>query len=203
MKKTDFKPEQYLHRGILSKWHDKSFDDFDNDEVALRQVKAYLKNCKKARTNGTGLYLYGAYGTGKTLLLNCLLKQIMQLGYTVKVITLGTLVANFAQGWYDEEKRQEFIRMTQTVDFLAIDDLGKEFKGSSDLGLRVFDNIIRYRLQSKLPILFTANITPQEIKAYYSEGVASMLNEMCALIKVTGQDIRKNVIADNNEKILK
>lgn len=196
-----FNPQRLREMGILDKWHEKTFDDFTGDDVALDHVMKYLKNCKKARAEGIGLYLYGVYGVGKTHLMNCLIKALHEQRYRVRIITLATLVTKFTSAWYDAEERNSFLGMIQGVDFLAIDDLGKEYKDKQELGLRVFDNIVRYRLQANLPMIFTANLPPKEIKDYYSEALASMLSEMCAMVKVEGKDHRKDIGA-RNKKII-
>jgi DNA replication protein DnaC len=188
-------------RGILDKWHGRTLDDFKGDPIALENVRKYLSNHKKATLEGVGLFLWGSWGSGKTMLMNALMQELHKMKYPVKVITLATLITQFSQGWYDSEERDKFLRGIQQVKFLAIDDLGKEYKGASDFGLRVFDNLLRFRSQMNLPTIFTANIEPKEIKDYYSEGVASMLQEMCAMVKVTGDDFRKK-FAERNKRLI-
>lgn len=198
---TSPKPQQLLERGILNKWHDKTFDSFTGDPDVLKSLKKYVKNSNKARKDGIGLFMYGPYGVGKTLLANVILKELLAQGYTVRMITLSTLVTMFTGSWYSDEVRNEFLEITRQVDFLGIDDLGKEFKGSTDLGVKVFDNIVRYRLQSNLPIIFTANISPKELSDYYSASTSSMLNEMCAVVQVTGDDHRSS-FRERNRSII-
>lgn len=190
-----------LSYGILLKWHNKTWNDFTNDAESKKRVLTYLKKAAQARKEGVGMFLYGANGTGKTLLLNLLLRELLTQKFTVRVYSLSTLITKFTAGWYDPKEKRDFQHLLQSVDFLGIEEIGKEFKaGANELGLMVLDNIIRFRLQMNRPIICTSNTSPKEIKTVYTEDIASMLREMCLPLNVQGVDMREEIGAENKKR---
>lgn len=203
MAQVKLSPQQnkWLASGILQKWHDKTWDTFTNDAAAKKLLRDYVKRHEEVRRDGTGLFLYGANGTGKTLCLNLVMKDLHKLGYTVRVISLPTLITQFTAGWYDKTEKRDFQKMLQTVDFLGIEEIGKEFKaGANELGVMVLDNVVRYRLQMQRPILATSNTGPKDIKSVYTEDIASMLREFCLPLNVQGEDFRIRIAERNKKK---
>ena len=185
----------------MKKWHDRDFDGFINDDEAKEKVLSYISQHQKAKKTGTGLFLYGENGIGKTHLMMCALKELMELGYTTQVITMGTLITKFASSWYNSEESIEFKRHIQSVHFLGIEEIGKEYKsGTNDLALMVLDSVVRYRLQNNAPVLFTTNLSPKAIENKYSGDIASMLCESCIPIHVTGIDMRPKILSKNKKE---
>lgn len=193
--------KEYRDFGILDKWHDKTWADFTNDARAKDIIQSYLKDPKKPLSDGVGLFLSGQNGVGKTLLLNLAFQDLYHKGYKVKIISMSGLITLFAGGWYDVEDRRTLIQIMQKVQFLGIEEIGKEFKpGGTDLGLTVFDNVLRQRVQMKKPTWFTTNKKDVEITDIYSEDIASMLRESCLSVAVTGKDYRKTIASEIKEK---
>jgi DNA replication protein DnaC len=193
--------DRLLSYGILQKWHDSTWDDFTNDPEAKKRLKGYLAKIREARKDGVGLYLYGANGTGKTLALNLLMKDLLAMKYSVRIYSLSTLITKFTAGWYDANEKKAFQALLQSVDFLGIEEIGKEFKaGANELGVMVLDHVIRYRLQMLLPVFATSNTSPKEIKSVYTEDLASMLREACMPLNIQGVDMREVVAAKHKKK---
>lgn len=184
--------EIYRASGILDKWHDKTWYDFVNDERAKEIIQKY--NVEKALKNGVGYYLFGSNGVGKTLLLNLKFQDLLHSGKKVKIISFSGLITKFTAGWYDPNERKSLMYDLQKVDFLGIEEIGKEFKpGSNDLGLMVLDTVLRYRVQMKKPTWLTSNIRSSQIEDIYGENITSMLRECCVDIQVKGEDYRKTI----------
>lgn len=194
--------EHFLQKGILTKWHTKTWDDFTNDNRAKKILRSYEP--KKALKEGVGYYLFGANGVGKTLCMNLCFQDLMHAGYSVHIISLTSLITKFTAGWYDVAERQSLMTILQKVDFLGIEEIGKEYKaGSNDLGLMVFDTVLRNRVQMNKPIWFTSNKIPSDLKTIYSEDVASMLRECCVDLKISGTDYRAKISERNTEEYKK
>lgn len=180
----------YLSCGILQKWHTKSFKQYTNDDVALEKIQSYLSKHEKFRAEGVGIFLYGANGTGKSHLLNCAFKELIKLRYKVRITSFSSLISSFIQGWYETD-RESVIRDLKRADFLAIEELGKEFKSKeSELAKTVLDNILRYRIQMNKPTWITSNNKPSDLESAYSVDISSMLKESCIPLQVTGKDYR-------------
>jgi DNA replication protein DnaC len=196
--------EHYLSCGILSKWHNKTFADFTNDDRAKKIVLDYLENPRQALTDGVGLYLFGNNGTGKSLLMNLAFKELLKKRYKVQVTNLDGLVHSFTQGWYDGDARKSLNSLLTRTDFLGIDDLCKEFHSkNSDLVVTVLDHVIRFRTQMGKPTWITSNKKPKLISTIYTEDIASMLREVCVDVFVDGEDFRGVIAEKNRDKYKK
>lgn len=195
-------PSRMLDCGILEKWHDKKWEDFTNDPDALESVYKYLDKAREARQDGVGLFLWGANGTGKSLLMALAFRHLLYRRARVKIITLSTLITRFTGSWYDKEERERFHQGLLNADFLGIEEIGKEFKSATDLGSVVLDSIVKYRIQRKLPTWATTNLDPKNVTDYYTEDIASMMRECCLPVQVTGKDFRKEIAADLKKKYL-
>jgi len=185
--------DYYLLCGIRKKWHNKEFSDFTNDEEALGVVKKYLKNTSEMLKMGSGLYLWGANGTGKTMLMNLAFKDFIRKGYKVRILSMDEAVDQYTSGWYSESSRREFMDSMLKASFLGIDEFGKNDVALPDLVKRVMESVLRYRVQSNLPIWIASNTEPQNVKNIFSEDIASLLNEAVLGVCVRGEDYRKNL----------
>jgi DNA replication protein DnaC len=180
----------YLSCGIFKKWHDKTLDDFVNDIDAKKTVLKYLKNHKAYKKDGVGLFIWGANGVGKSLLLNTSFIELINLRYKVRIVDFSELITSFANGWNDKDDR-EVLRELKNCDFLGIEEIGKEFNSrESELAKTVLDNVLRYRVQNCKPTWFTTNLKPSEIKIRYKEDTYSLLKEACIPVQVLGSDYR-------------
>ena len=89
-----------------------------------------------------------------------------------------------------------FQRMLCTVDFLGIDEFGKNVDANGnaiplpDLVKRVVESVLRYRIQMRRPVWITSNTDPKYIRTVFSEDVGSLLNEAVVPVVVRGQDYR-------------
>ena len=188
--------DYYLSCGIKLSWNDKSLDDFTNDRKVLLRVKDYLSKLDEAKKKGIGLFLWGANGCGKTHLMNCAFKELIEKRQRVHIFSLDEIVDKFTAGWYSDEVKQELTHTLYSADFIGIDEFGKNIdkdgnaKYLPDLVKRVMDSVIRYRVQMKKPIWFTSNTSPSNVKKVFSEDVASLLKEAVIAIQVTGEDYR-------------
>lgn len=114
--------EYYLYCGIKTGWHEKSLDDFTNDEEALSAVRKYLKNSRDAAKKGLGLYLWGSNGTGKSHLMNCSFKELIAKGNKVRIYSMDEIVDKFTSSWYSDEDKKELDNVLRNIDFLGIDE---------------------------------------------------------------------------------
>lgn len=211
MKKTfeldDKTREYYLYCGIKTSWHEKTLDDFTNDDEALGIVRKYLDNQTEMKSRGVGLYLWGSNGTGKSHLMNCAFKELIRGGSNVRVYSIDEVVDKFTSSWYSDEQRKELNYVLRNIDYLGIDEFGKnvdaEGKGNlAPLVKRVMESVIRYRVQMCKPMWFASNTDPSCVKEVFSEDVASLLREAVVPVCVRGEDFRKS-IQKRNRRLLK
>jgi len=189
-------PELYIGLEIPKDWY--------GDDRSLEVILTYVQHLEQNYQQGVGLHLYGDYGTGKTFLMCHVLKEATRSYapyfeplYSGYFIPFAELLNLFTDGWYDRGKREKMEWLLQKVDFLAIDDLGKEFKSkSSNLNMAALDMVLRNRIYAKKPILITTNRQMGEIEEDYGKGIRSLLNEACLTLLVEGGDYRTR-IAEN------
>lgn len=89
------------------------------------------------------------------------------------------------------------IERARTVDFLLIDDLGKEFSGKSGFSDRVFENLFRERGSSRLTTWITTNMGPDGLAEHYKPSMMEVLKGLVYPMKVEGENHRD----DEQEKL--
>lgn len=184
MEKRKVPPKKLLYSGIYEKWHEKTFDDFDNDQEAKEAVIKVLKE-----ETQKGMFLYGDPGVGKTLLLNVSMKQKLLEGNLVYVLPPDMLLDAYLKRGSDD--RFKSIRLCH---YLGIDDLTKHYvinPKSVELLLTALDNVIRYRVQRLKPTWITSNYGPKKTTDLFGAGFGSLLSEACYIQQITGVDKRK------------
>ena len=79
----------------------------------------------------------------------------------------------------------------RNIDFLGIDDIGKEYRGKTEYIISVFDRILRYRSTWNRPTFLTSNIGPEEIGSVYGNSIASLLYGKFLPLRLMGEDFRR------------
>ena len=158
-------------------------------------VHKYIGNLDRNLRLGTGLYLYGDPGTGKTLLGTLILRQALSKGVSGHFTTFREMQIAYEGGWKDEDKSDWFRAKIRHAGILVIDDPGKEMSGgrSVEFSKTLLDDVIRHRTSASLPTIITSNDTPAEFRLRYGGNVASLLDERMIRIATTGGDFRPNM----------
>lgn len=180
MKMTTYN-QAYIKRGIWELWHDKTWDDY----IYPFYKKKVLEFVEQEIEHN--VLLYGDNGMGKSMLMNLAMKDYLHKGFEVYVIDFRHLVKEYTKSWRDDGKLAQIIKS----DYLAIDDLGKEFQGgdvSKELAATALDYVLRYRFQRKLSTWMTFNMTLSEIGPSYTEHIASLIKRSSVAIAFEGED---------------
>ncbi len=181
----------------IKKWNkqnpeDKINLDFTQGEQIYKEVKLYIDNLSKALKHGISLILWGPNGSGKTLLGTSILKVGIRQGYSVQMTSLGGIIEAYTEGWYNPDKKEIFNRKIKDVDFLLIDDVGKEYKAKNNELVEVaFDNLVRYRSFRHKPFILTTNTSINKLQTVYGKSLYSLLAGKGIDIEVVGKDYRK------------
>lgn len=134
----------------------------------------------------------GKTGLGKTFLLNCMAKSIMDDGYTVIRISAYKL---FDQLFYsaisDTSDNEALQRRLFEVDTLIIDDLGTETRRNNYTSEDLF-NIINERTMQRSHTFLSTNLGLSDLRQRYSDRITSRLFDTSntMLVKFRGKDIR-------------
>jgi len=160
-------------------------------DTALR----YTGDLEDTRKHGSGLYLFGANGCGKTHTMSVILKVAMEHRYSALLVTPAEIKAIKAG---DVVSMQQIgaPNMLTEVAFLGIDDFCKEqYKSAADRPLfyeQAIEEILRQRAQNRLPTLFTSNTKLSTVPKYYGESVYSLLLGTTINIELNdGPDMRE------------
>ena len=196
MSRPKLTEKKMLSAGILEEFWDLDIDQYKGNEAVIKVVQEYLANLDNARKQGISIFFYGTNGTGKTFLGVEVLKEALRKGYSAQFTSLGGIIQALTDGWYDAEKRRRYEERIRDVDFLMIDDVGKEMRVSKNgLTEMVFDNLIRYRSFRNKPMILTTNSDIESVENVYGKSIVSLLHGKFIPIRVVGEDYRKTVLA--------
>ncbi len=170
------------------------------DESARRIVQSYLgdRNLDWNVEQGTGLYLHGPRGTGKSLMASLFLRRTLSLGYSGHWTSFIEMREAKTNEWEDQDRSEWFNRKIRDTTVLVIDDPGQEHKSdkSIEFSRTVLDDVIRHRMSASLPTIITSNKTPDEFRALYGGNVASLIQERMIPVPVPGEDYRPRMRPD-------
>jgi DNA replication protein DnaC len=149
--------------------------------------EAYPDNPRK------NLLFTGKTGLGKTFLLNCLAKAILDKGYTVLKITSYNLFEHLFKNAFQNNSEDSLLVKDGIfeVDTLIIDDLGTETRRNNFTAEELF-NILNERYLQRKHTFLSTNLSLADLHEYYSDRVTSRLfdTQNTIILQFQGQDIR-------------
>jgi DNA replication protein DnaC len=180
----------YFDAGIGLPYQRKSWDDLHIPSDQLGPIHDYINEPERFLSAGMGLLISGGNGTGKTLIANLILKQLIRADYRCYFSTASGMVEEFTAGWNNDEDKKRFVQKFIRTSVLCLDDLGKEFKSSNKLSASTFDHILRTRVQSGRPTILTTNLDVNELRRGYGAAALSLLLEQSIGMHLGGSDFR-------------
>jgi DNA replication protein DnaC len=181
---------RYLHAGIGATYQRLSWSDLKIPAEMYEPAMDWIEHADEFIRAGMGLLLHGPVGTGKTLLANLVLKELVKKDLDCYCTTFAGAVENFTATWRDNEEKKIFARRFMGSQVLVLDDLGKEFRSSTHLSSTTFDHILRTRVQNSRPTILTTNMTPRDMRGGYGGAVLSLLVEKSIEVPLSGADFR-------------
>jgi DNA replication protein DnaC len=154
-----------------------------------------------------GLILFGGVGRGKTHLLVSMLRVlIMDHGVEARFVEFSHLLSQLKEGYDAGTGEATTLMPLVRVPVLAIDELGKG--RGSDWELGIIDQLVSHRYNALGTILATTNYEPnpatglnqgnlaqpehaQSLGDRVGDRVLSRLKEMCAFLRLRGDDFRQ------------
>ena len=149
---------------IGRRYYEASLDGMFADAQHRRVIHRYCRAIHEVRREGQGLLLWGPNGRGKTFSIAVILKWAVSWGYSGYCILAQDIVPTIVESRPFEETALGSISIEtrmQTVDFLAIDDLGKEVEGRG-FSTNVVDGLLRRRSRERLPTIVSTNLSLSE-----------------------------------------
>lgn len=149
-------------------------------------VKKFIAEFKAFADKGMGLYIYsGVKGSGKTLLSCVILNEISsKYGVNTKFIT-ATDYLNITKKSYDGDT--EDINTVKTSALLVVDDIGAQL--SREWTDTVFFELVNYRYNNKLPVIYTSNLPYDKLKM--DERITDRVERSTILLKIPEKPVRR------------
>ena len=189
----------YESSGLGELMRTQSFESFDLSfysaangdrsrmEYNFEHLKKYAEEFDEKADN---LLFFGATGLGKTHLSTAIARRVIERGYDVYYTGAIGMCSDFEFARFGNGTERAAAEPTRYVDcdLLIIDDLGTEV--SNQFTNSCLYMVLNNRINLKKPTIINTNLTGKELKARYSDRIASrILCEFKPYIFV-GQDIR-------------
>ena len=155
---------------------------------AVKVANKFIENFKDSDTN---IFIYGNTGSGKTFLVNCIAKEIIEQGFSVvylSAVHFFDVLSERMYKNYDDPSKTDRLEIVDSCDLLIIDDLGTELVNSFTQSA-LFDCINDRILKGKHTII-SSNLSLKELQQNYSERIFSRIISGYRLLKLYGDDIR-------------
>jgi DNA replication protein DnaC len=146
-------------------------------EAARNFVKQFLSD-----PFTDGLLFTGQVGSGKTYLACCIANELIRKGqlllFSVVPDLLDQIRATY-DSWKNNEDvtESEIVETARRVPLLILDDLGAH--NYTEWTRNKIYSIINYRLNHRLPVIATTNISLEDLEEYLGERTTSRIFEMC------------------------
>lgn len=179
---------------IPKRFRDVSVDKIEPENSNHKKIIVrYILKLNEIRKKGIGLLFWGDNGVGKTACASLVLKEARRRGFTCLFCRSFDL-KDFIIGSDDRSKRIR--KKIRSVDFLVIDDLGKEYSGESGFIERVLDGIFRERSGDLKPVIVTTNMSKKALRERYKKSMLESLTEAVYPVKFVSKNYRKEKYND-------
>jgi len=202
--------ELFNRANIPARHANSSFQSFQADknpgvQMGYRLCQGWVGDYAPGQEN-RGLILFGGVGRGKTHLLVAMLRVlIMDHGVEARFVEFSHLLSQLKEGYDSGTGEATTLMPLVRVPVLAIDELGKGRGSEWELG--IIDQLVSHRYNALGTILASTNYEPnlatglaqgnltqpehaQSLGDRVGDRVLSRLKEMCAFLRLRGDDFR-------------
>lgn len=134
-----------------------------------------------------GIVLMGSTGLGKSFLLRCIARRVIERGYNALNITFAALMRAEMERIRAREAALDYTE----IELLVLDDLGVE-PAYGEISVNTLLHILSERENRKRPTLIATNLSPAQIRELYGERIYSRIVSpaMNSLYRLEGTDLR-------------
>jgi hypothetical protein len=153
----------------------------------------------KALPDVKGLMFWGPAGRGKSYALAAIAREFILQGFVVERTSYEMLCLHLRDSFKQKSVETELsiIKPYLDAEKLIIEDVGttkSEGNQESDFSVRTILVLIDYRLENCLTTFITTNRPVEELEKTFDARVSSRLVQACEIVKLSGEDRRKNGI---------
>lgn len=141
--------------------------DLFTDRMARSEVYKKLVEFKKDPLKSKGLYIHGAFGTGKTFMLLKTAETITKKGISVIFAYYPDLVRNIKAS-ITTTGTEPIIKKLKNIDVLMLDDVGGE-NNTGFIRDEILAPILQYRMLGNKPTFMTSNINIDMLRKHFME----------------------------------
>jgi DNA replication protein DnaC len=174
-----------------------SFEQLEGDMLAaypeqVRVVRRFVARISEHLGEGRSVWIEGDVGTGKTALAMMVSRAALEAAHTVAIYSLPRLLNLIRESIEGEGGVAGFLDLLSSVDLLHLDDVGAQMR--TDWTVEQLYSLINARYEDKRSIVFTTNLSPDELAEQLGERIFSRLVEMCGdPLPLHGEDRRKEL----------
>lgn len=190
--------KHYMLAGIGKAYHRLDWRDYVRSREIRENAGSYVTNHQEFVDRGLGLLLMGPIGSGKTMLANLVLKDLVKLGYKCHATSANETTTNMTATWRSVEEKRKFEAIYVRSEVLLLDDLGRDLINDRT-GLvqeehkfkeGILDTILRKRVQYGRPTFITTNLSTDRLEEGYGAAIHSLITERSIPQAVLGKDFR-------------
>lgn len=159
--------------------------------VSSRQkAMDFVANFARSEDN---MLLTGNTGVGKTFLINCIVKELIDRNYFVIYMAATRFFKTLSEATFNKSSYggtdTDFLESNfYSCDLLVIDDLGTELVNS--FVISSLFHCIEERSRQKKHTIISTNLSLDQIRDTYGERIASRITSSYKYVKLLGDDIR-------------
>lgn len=183
--------DSLIRLGIKAEFHNKSLADFDLSGPrsvladVVEYVRDYIANLDYNFENNLGILFCGNNGVGKSMLASLILKEAYVKRYSVNRVLYNDYCNAYTRSWSARGEEKEsleelFYADYKAVEFLALEEIGKEIRGDSSG--KMLEDLLRFREERGLPTIICTNMRHKEIVERYGQSVSSLIQGNCTPI---------------------
>lgn len=191
----DFSYEQSNIKDMLSK---ENFDTLSHEYHTGEDLTRFMAAEKVARNfvanfdvEYKNLLFYGAVGTGKSFLSNCIANELLKSGHSVIYFSASSLFETISSYKFKKSGKEVSERTMSDIyncDLLVIDDLGTEL--TNQFVITELFSILNERYLNRKSTVISSNYSLAEIDDKYTNAIFSRIYSRYEICELSGTDIR-------------
>lgn len=143
--------------------------DITKSKRIAKLLLSYYKDLDKYLNKGTGIIFYGSSGSGKSLLMISLIKEIIAYNKKAYVVSFNDLYSLFQKSWKDDYDVKKEFNDIITYPILGVEEFNLDNTSSSAKMLT--QKLIIDRFNDKKSLFLTTSLTSPQLKTFLPESV--------------------------------